>query len=153
MIASAYSDAVRERCREPRRAGAWPEDDHGVGTGSAGSLDAGTWTRLQVHVDGDGRIDDTRFKVFGCSAAIASASFVADRLVGASLDDARALAPAEVVDALQLPGDKHAAAALATEAARGAVEDWARKTGAGGWGLGAGPIEDADPGADPGGTR
>ena len=151
MIASAYSEAVRERCREPRRAGAWPEDDHGVGTGSAGSLDEGTWTRLQVHVDADGRIDDTRFKVFGCSAAIASASFVADRLVGASLDDARTLAPADVVVALQLPGDKHAAASLATEAARGAVEDWARKAGTRDQGPGTRDAGDDD--APSGGTR
>jgi nitrogen fixation NifU-like protein len=130
MTATAYSEAVRERCREPRRAGAWPEDDRGVGTGSAGSLDAGAWTRLQVHVAADGRIDDTRFKVFGCSAAIACASFVADRLVGALPGEVPALAAADVAAALDLPGDKHAMAALATEAARGAAEDWERKTAA-----------------------
>lgn len=129
MMSVAYSEAVRTRCREPRRAGAWPDDDRDVGTGSAGSLDAGTWTRLQVRVGADGRIDDTRFKVFGCSAAIASASFVADQLVGATRSEACALEPAAVAESLRLPDEKRAMAALATEAARSAVEDWERRRG------------------------
>ncbi len=129
MMTAVYSEAVRERCREPRRAGAWPDGDRAVGSGSAGSLDEGTWTRLQVRVGADGRIDDTRFKVFGCSAAIASASFVADALVGATLDEGAALSPADVADALELPDDKRAMAALATAAARVAVTDWQQRTG------------------------
>ena len=44
---TAYSEAVKARCREPRRAGGWPDGEAHVGTGSAGSLDAGAWTRLQ----------------------------------------------------------------------------------------------------------
>jgi nitrogen fixation protein NifU and related proteins len=151
MTSAVYSAAVRERCREPRRAGAWPDGEPGVGTGSAGSLDAGVWTRLQVRVGTDGRIDDTRFKVFGCSAAIASASFAADALIGATLAEARALAPAGIVDALGLQGDKRAMAALATEAARGAVDDWERKTGTGDQGPGTG--DSADGQALSGGTR
>ena len=153
MTSAVYSAAVRERCREPHRAGAWPDREPGVGTGSAGSLDAGVWTRLQVRVGADGRIDDTRFKVFGCSAAIASASFAADALIGATLAEARALAPGDVAAALGLQGDKRAMAALATEAARGAADDWERKTGTGDWGLGAKNNEATDPDAVLGGTR
>jgi NifU-like protein involved in Fe-S cluster formation len=44
-------------------------------------------TRIQVRVGGDGRIADAVFKVFGCSAAIASASLVAERLQGANVSD------------------------------------------------------------------
>jgi len=124
-MTGAYSDAVRERCREPRRAGAWPDGDRGVATGSAGSLEAGAWTRLQVRVGADGRVVDTRFKVFGCSAAIASASYVADALIGATLAEAKAVAAGDVAAALDLPDGKHAMAALATEAARAAAEAWA----------------------------
>ncbi len=138
MSSAVYSAAVRERCREPHRAGAWPDGEPGVGTGSAGSLDAGVWTRLQVRVGADGRIDDTRFKVFGCSAAIASASFAADALIGATLAEGRALAPADIVAALGLQGDKRAMAALATDAARDAVDDWEKKTGTRDWGPKAG---------------
>ena len=136
MSGALYSEAVRERCREPRRAGAWPDGAAHVGTGSVGSLDAGTWTRLQVHVDAAGRIDDTRFKVFGCSAAIASASFVADALVGTPASAAPLLTAGDVADALQLPDDKRHVAAMATEAAQAAAADWQRRLGAGDWGLG-----------------
>lgn len=134
-MAAAYSDAVRMRCREPRRAGGWPDGAAHVGTGATGSLDAGAWTRLQVHGAG-GVIDDARFRVFGCSAAVASASFVADALVGATPAAARALDARAVAEALALPTEKQAMAALAVEAARAAVDDWERRTVARGLGAG-----------------
>ncbi len=124
-MATAYSDAVRLRCRDPRRAGGWPDGTTGIGTGATGSLDDGAWTRLQVLVSPAGDvIDDARFRVFGCSAAVASASFVADALVGIAPAAVRALDARAVVEALALPADKHAMAVLATDAARAAVDDW-----------------------------
>lgn len=128
-MGAAYSEAVRQRCRDPRRAGGWPDDAAGVGTGATGSLDDGAWTRLQVRVSERGVIDDARFRVFGCSAAVASASFVADAVVGASPRAVAALDAAAVAEALALPDDKRAMAALATDAARAAVDDWARRHG------------------------
>lgn len=137
-MAAAYSDAVRQRCRDPRRAGSWPEGTAGIGSGATGSLDAGAWTRLQVRVAADGAtIDDARFRVFGCSAAVASASFVADALVGVSLRTARGLEARQVIEALALPDDKQSMAVLATDAARAAVDDWETRTGARGSGPGA----------------
>lgn len=135
-MAAAYSDAVRLRCREPRRAGGWPDDAAHVGTGSTGSLDAGVWTRLQVH-GADGVIDDARFRVFGCSAAVASASFVADALVGATPASVHALDARAVAEALALPPEKQAMAAMAVDAARAAVADWELRTGARDSGRGA----------------
>ncbi|MCC6991766.1 MAG: iron-sulfur cluster assembly scaffold protein [Acidobacteria bacterium] len=114
---------MRMRCREPRRAGGWPDGAAHVGTGATGSLAAGAWTTLQVHGTG-GVIDDARFRVFGCSAAVASASFVADALVGATPGGVRALDARAVAEALALPEDKYAMAAMAVEAARAAVDDW-----------------------------
>ncbi len=134
-MAAAYSEAVRMRCRDPRRAGGWPDGADHVGTGATGSLDAGVWTRLQVH-GMDGVIDDARFRVFGCSAAVASASFVADALVGATPDAARALDARAVAEALALPAEKQAMAAMAIDAARAAVDDWRTRAGARGPGLG-----------------
>jgi NifU-like protein involved in Fe-S cluster formation len=130
MTSAAYSAEVKRRCLEAPRAGSWPETDARVGTGTVGSLDAGTMTRLQVRIDPARRVvEDARFTVFGCSAAIASASVVADQLVGKSLREAGALEAAEVARRLQLPADKHAMAAQATDAARMAVGDWERKEG------------------------
>lgn len=122
-----YSAEVLARCRDPRRAGTLPQDDTAVGTGTAGTLDEGTVTRVQVRVGADGVIADARFKVFGCSAAIASASLVADRLVGATPDEVGRLDAATVVAALALADEKRPMAALAVTAARLALADFQAK--------------------------
>ncbi len=118
-----YSSAVLERIREPRFAGTLSSTDANVGTGEAGSLESGTLIRVQIRVDAD-RVVDARFKAFGCSAAIASASFVAERLQGMTIADARGMAAGMVVDQLALPAERVHVADIAVEAARAAIEDW-----------------------------
>ncbi|MGE0041298.1 MAG: iron-sulfur cluster assembly scaffold protein [Vicinamibacterales bacterium] len=122
-----HSAAVLARVRAPGRVGvlaAGPD----VGTGEAGSLEAGTMARIQVRV-GDGRIAAAVFKVYGCSAAIASASLVTEWLDGATLEAARALDGATVAAALELAPERRAVAALVVAAARAAVADWESRQG------------------------
>lgn len=97
------------------------EGDH-VGTGEVGTLDEGTVVRIQVRRGGD-RIAEARFKVFGCSAAIASASLVAEWLEGATMDEARLLTPERIVQQLDLAPERAHVARLAIEAARKALDD------------------------------
>ncbi|HEX8027681.1 MAG TPA: iron-sulfur cluster assembly scaffold protein, partial [Vicinamibacterales bacterium] len=85
-----YSDEVLRRVRELQRAGAL--EGEGVGTGEVGTLDEGTVVRIQVRTDRE-RIAQARFKVFGCSAAIASASLVTEWLESAPIDEATQLTP------------------------------------------------------------
>ena len=115
-----YSDEVLNRVREPKRAGSL--DGEQVGTGEVGTLDEGTVVRIQVRKSGD-RIAEARFKVFGCSAAIASASLVAEWLEGAPLAEAARLTPERVVQALGLPAERHHVARMAVEAGVRALED------------------------------
>jgi NifU-like protein involved in Fe-S cluster formation len=123
-----YSPAVLERVRDPKFVGWLPRDASDVGTGEAGSLDGGTMTRIQMRIDPTTcRIGDVVFKVFGCSAAIASASLVAERLQGMTLERARGLEGLAVVAELQLPMERAGVAALAIEAARAAIADWEHK--------------------------
>jgi nitrogen fixation NifU-like protein len=126
-----YSPAVLERVRNPKFVGALPRDEMSVGTGEAGSLDAGTMTRIQVRVDGNGRITDAVFKVFGCSAAIASASLVAERLQGSSVNTPLDLDAMLVTAELELPIERAHVAGLAVRAAQAALDDWKRKQAAG----------------------
>jgi len=121
----AYSAAVLDRVRNPQRVGALA-DAPGVGTGEAGSLDTGTFARLQVRVDA-GRILEARFRVFGCSAAIAAAGLVAEWLEGASLAGAESVTPDRVVRHLELPEERAHVADVVVEAARQAVRDAAMK--------------------------
>ena len=118
-----YSDEVLHRVRNLERVGAL--EGAGIGTGEVGTLDEGTVVRIQVKREGD-RIAAARFKVFGCSAAIASASLVAEWLEGAAIDEAMRLRPERVVQRLQLAPEREHVASLAVDAALKAVED-ARK--------------------------
>lgn len=113
-----YSEEVLRRVREPQRAGSL-EGDH-VGTGEVGTLDEGTVIRIQVRREGD-RIVAARFKVFGCSAAIASASLVAEWLEGAAIDDARSLSAERVVQELGLAEEREHVARIAVNAAKQAI--------------------------------
>jgi nitrogen fixation NifU-like protein len=115
-----YSDEVLRRVREPQRAGSL-SGDH-VGTGEVGTLDEGTVVRIQVKADGD-RIAAARFKVFGCSAAIASASLVAEWLEGAAMDEASGLTAERVVQTLALAPERAHVARMAVEAGLNAVRD------------------------------
>ena len=115
-----YSDEVLRRVRELRRVGAI--DGEGVGTGEVGALDEGTVVRIHVRKDGD-RIVEARFKVFGCSAAIASASVVAEWLEGAAVDEAMRITPERVVQQLALAPERHHVARMAVDAGMKAVKD------------------------------
>ena len=123
------SQAVLERVRDPRHVGWLPRDAPDVGTGEAGTLEAGNLTRIQVRVAPETqRIAQAVFKVFGCSAAIASASLVTERLQGVVVDDVKQFDALTVVAELELPLERANVAALAVEAAKRAVADWERRT-------------------------
>jgi len=113
-----YSDEVLNRVRKLERVGSL-QGDH-VGTGEVGTLDEGTVVRIQVRREGD-RIAEARFKVFGCSAAIASASLVAEWLEGASMAEARSLTAARVVQTLDLSPEREPVAGMVVEAASQAL--------------------------------
>ena len=115
-----YSDEVLRRVRDLKRVGVL-DGDH-VGTGEVGTLDEGTVVRIQVRADGD-RIAEARFKVFGCSAAIASASLVAEWLEGAAIDEARQVTAERVVQQLDLAPQREYTARMAVEAGMKALEE------------------------------
>lgn len=115
-----YSDEVLNRVRYLERVGSL--DGANVGTGEVGTLDEGTVVRIQVRTNGD-RIAEARFKVFGCSAAIASASLVAEWLEGAAMAEASTITAERVVQTLGLPAERHHVARMAVEAGLKAVED------------------------------
>ncbi|MDP1569422.1 MAG: iron-sulfur cluster assembly scaffold protein [Vicinamibacterales bacterium] len=108
-----YSDAVVARVREMARVGAWPPGA-GVGTGDAGAMAEGTFVRIQVRRTGEGV--EAVYKVFGCSAAIASASLVTEWIA-----EGRTLAAADVVTTLDLPLDRAHVAAMVVNAAESAL--------------------------------
>ena len=118
-----YSDEVLRRVRDPQRVGTL--EGPRVGTGEVGTLDEGTVVRIQVRTSGD-RIAEARFKVFGCSAAIASASLVAEWLEGAVMAEAKRVTAERVVQTLALAPEREHVARMAVEAGLSAVRDATR---------------------------
>jgi nitrogen fixation NifU-like protein len=117
-----YSAAVLERVRDPKRVGVLQEACVDVGTGESGSLDQGLLARIQVRVEGP-RIVEARFKVFGCSAAIAAAGLMTEWLEGATVADARSVGAAQIVAALELPVERQHVAGVVVDAAERALDD------------------------------
>jgi len=123
----AYSEAVWAHYRNPYHAGSLDAKAPDVGTGQAGTQEEGAVLRLQIQVQADGVIRDTRFKAYGCGSTIAVGSLAAQRLQGCTLDQAQALDNAAFVDALSLPPVKRYCAMLAEDAIQAAVQDYRNK--------------------------
>jgi NifU-like protein involved in Fe-S cluster formation len=114
-----YSEEILRRVRELQRMGGLPAGAD-VGSGVSGTLEEGTVTRMDVRVSGN-RVVEARFRVFGCSAAIASASLVAEWLEGATLAEVQALTAERVAETLLLAHEREHVARRAVEAAQIAV--------------------------------
>lgn len=124
----AHSRQVGEHFRNPRHVGSLPADDPDVGTGRAEAAPHGDVTRLQIRVDhAAGVIREARFKAFGCSVAIATASLAADWVTGRALASALEISADEIAQALDLPADKRYCAELARTAVHAAVADYEAK--------------------------
>ena len=59
--------------------------------------------KLQIRVDEDGIISDVKFKTFGCGSAIASSSYMTERVKGLSLEEAGKIKNTEIAKELCLP--------------------------------------------------
>jgi NifU-like protein involved in Fe-S cluster formation len=59
--------------------------------------------KLQIRVDDNGIISDVKFKTFGCGSAIASSSYMTERVKGMSLEQAGSVKNTEIAKELSLP--------------------------------------------------
>jgi len=59
--------------------------------------------KLQIRVDESGIISDVKFKTFGCGSAIASSSYMTERVKGLTLEEAGKIKNTEIAKELCLP--------------------------------------------------
>ncbi|MGE0310821.1 MAG: Fe-S cluster assembly scaffold IscU [Lautropia sp.] len=123
----AYSDKVVDHYENPRNVGSMNKLDDDVGTGMVGAPACGDVMKLQIKVGADGRIEDAKFKTYGCGSAIASSSLVTEWVKGKSLDEAMAIRNTQIAQELALPPVKIHCSILAEDAIKAAVEDYRRK--------------------------
>lgn len=119
-----YSEKVMEHFKSPRNVG---EIDDADGVGEVGNPVCGDMMKFTIKVKDD-RLEDVKFLTFGCGAAIAVSSMVAELAKGMTLDEAMKLTNKDVAEALGgLPGNKMHCSNLGADALHEAIEDYRKK--------------------------
>jgi nitrogen fixation NifU-like protein len=125
----AYSEKLIDHYENPRNVGALEKGDASVGTGLVGAPACGDVMKLQIKVGADGRIEDAKFKTFGCGSAIASSSLATEWVKGKTLDEAETIKNTMIAQHLSLPPVKIHCSVLAEDAIKAAIKDYREKHG------------------------
>ena len=120
----AYSDKVIDHYENPRNVGKFEKNEKGVGTGMVGAPACGDVMRLQIKVNGEGIIEDAKFKTYGCGSAIASSSLLTEWVKGKSLEHATSIKNSQIAEELALPPVKIHCSVLAEDAIKAAINDY-----------------------------
>lgn len=83
--------------------------------------------KLQIKVDDDGNIIESKFKTFGCGSAIASSSVATEWVKGKNVDEVLGIKNTDIAAHLKLPPVKLHCSMLAEDAIKAAVHDWKEK--------------------------
>ncbi len=119
-----YNPTVMDHFMNPRNMGDLKDAD---GVGEVGAAACGDIMKISLRIK-DGRIEDARFKTFGCGSAIASSSMATELIKGRTIAEALTFSNEEVVDALGgLPPVKIHCSVLAEEALKAALEDYVKR--------------------------
>src|SRR4029079_3874989 len=126
----AYSNKVIDHYENPRNVGTLDKNDEHVGTGLVGAPACGDVMRLQIKVGDDGKIQDAKFKTFGCGSAIASSSLATEWLKGKTVEEAETIKYSMIAEELHLPPVKIHCSVLAEDAIKSAIPDFRAKQAA-----------------------
>ena len=95
--------------------------------GLVGAPACGDVMKLQIKVDDEGRIVESKFKTFGCGSAIASSSVATEWVKGKTVDEVLNIKNSDIAAHLKLPPVKLHCSMLAEDAIRASVADWKAK--------------------------
>lgn len=124
-----YSQKVMDHFMNPRNVGEIEDAD---GIGEVGNPVCGDMMTFYIKVKDD-RLDDVKFKTFGCGAAIAVSSMVSEMAKGKTLKEAMKITPRSVADELEgLPKNKFHCSNLGAQALNKAIKDYLSKKKTGG---------------------
>jgi nitrogen fixation NifU-like protein len=129
----AYGPKIIDHYSNPRNVGNFGTSEEvkksrEIGVGLVGAPECGDVMQLQIKVDqATGRIEDARFKCFGCGSAIASSSLATEWLKGRTIDEGLQIKNTQIVEELSLPPVKIHCSVLAEDAIRAAIDDYKKK--------------------------
>jgi nitrogen fixation protein NifU and related proteins len=117
-----YGAEVCRRMRELPGAAPLPAGASTV-RGSAGDVEHGARVELEFQIEA-GRVARGRFRAFGCPHLVAAASWVTDRLRGATRGELAAWDWCEAAQALEVPPAKFGRLLTLQDAVRDAARNW-----------------------------
>ncbi len=125
MSQIGYSERVMDHFMNPRNVGALENPD---GYGKVGNPTCGDLMEIFIRVK-DERIEEIKFRTFGCGAAIATSSMATEMAKGMTLDEAIKITRKDVADNLGgLPPQKMHCSNLAADALHLAIENYRQKS-------------------------
>lgn len=98
-----YHVNVIDHYENPRNVGTLDKKSVSVGTALVGAPACGDVMRLQIKVGEDGRIEDAKFKTFGCGSAIASSSVATEWVKGRTVEECLSIKNTDIAAHLKLP--------------------------------------------------
>ena len=97
------------------------------GVGTVGNPVCGDLMTIYIKVK-DNRLEDIKFKTFGCGAAIATSSMITELAKGKTLEEAMKITRGNVADSLGgLPPVKMHCSNLAADGLHAAIQDYLKK--------------------------
>ncbi|MDD4571841.1 MAG: iron-sulfur cluster assembly scaffold protein [Clostridia bacterium] len=125
MSCGEFNDKVIDHFIHPRNVGNMLDADS---EGSCGDPDCGDFITIYLKIKDD-VIEDIKFLVFGCVAAMATSSMTTELVKGKTLAEAAKLTDNDIVEALGgLPEHKIHCSVLGATALKNAIEDYYAKT-------------------------
>lgn len=119
-----YNEKVMQHFMSPHNVGEIKDAD---GIGKVGNPVCGDMMTFYIKVK-DEKLEDVKFKTFGCGAAIAVSSMVSDIAKGKTLDEALKITNKDVANELGgLPKNKMHCSNLGADALHAAIRDYRKK--------------------------
>jgi nitrogen fixation NifU-like protein len=124
MSQPGYSEKVMDHFMNPRNVGVIEDPD---GYGKVGNPTCGDVMEMFIRVKDD-RIEDIKFRTFGCGAAIATSSMTTEMALGKTVEEGMKITRQDVAGELGgLPPNKMHCSNLAADALHMAIEDYRNK--------------------------
>lgn len=118
---SSYSHIVLDHFQNPRNFG---DIEHPDGVAEVGAASCGDIMRLSLRIRGE-RIEEARFRTYGCGPAIASSSITTELVRGRTVAEAQDLSSQQIMEALGgLPPAKLHCTILAEETLKAALANY-----------------------------